>query len=463
MELKELYKVVKKLDITEEKKENKPIYISKNNTHHQIVLYSNLSDLEEREIIGRVTSYLLKKYNISNEKISVLVAIFLSNLDEKSLNLLDKLEVEISIRILLPVAFENLLYNSKKIISKDFNRDELISEGKKNFSDFYNYIPDRNFKKFLSYKERKIIPNFFMAHLKLAKMHDNNFDKMQDKVFDKNNFFTKLLYEFCYELYDDFRKNNFKIIYEWEVNYETLKNNYYISYENILSPFMGGFDFGLIKYQVNNSFRNQYFYLPNASTLNISVQETPYSNYPKKFNQNYNEKSLEEWFDAISNYINIKKRINNIEQYNLSQNIEEYLLIFNISLLESIFLRKEDNKEEIFVKRLAVFTSLSKKENFLVNKSLFKKLYKFRSMAVHGNISFNKDQLLEIKKFLNVKLVKLISSIDFFLLNIIEHMENTKRKKWLDELDLIASKFELDKNVDEEEFNELLLQFNKKN
>ena len=197
--------------------------------------------------------------------------------------------------------------------------------------------------------------------------------------------------------------------------------------------------------------------------LNISVQETPYSNYPKKFNQNYNEKSLEEWFDAISNYINIKKRINNIEQYNLSQNIEEYLLIFNISLLESIFLRKEDNKEEIFVKRLAVFTSLSKKENFLVNKSLFKKLYKFRSMAVHGNISFNKDQLLEIKKFLNVKLVKLISSIDFFLLNIIEHMENTKRKKWLDELDLIASKFELDKNVDEEEFNELLLQFNKKN
>ena len=84
-------------------------------------------------------------------------------------------------------------------------------------------------------------------------------------------------------------------------------------------------------------------------------------------------------------------------------------------------------------------------------------------MAVHGNISFNKDQLLEIKKFLNVKLVKLISSIDFFLLNIIEHMENTKRKKWLDELDLIASKFELDKNVDEEEFNELLLQFNKKN
>ena len=84
-------------------------------------------------------------------------------------------------------------------------------------------------------------------------------------------------------------------------------------------------------------------------------------------------------------------------------------------------------------------------------------------MAVHGNISFNMDQLLEIKKFLNVKLVKLISSIDFFLLNIIEHMKNTKRKKWLDELDLIASKFELDKNVDEEEFNELLLQFNKKN
>ena len=76
-------------------------------------------------------------------------------------------------------------------------------------------------------------------------------------------------------------------------------------------------------------------------------------------------------------------------------------------------------------------------------------------MAVHGNISFDEEQYSEIKKFNEDDLNYISRSIESFIFELIMGKNNTKRKDWLKEIDYIASSYELDKQINQDEIFQL--------
>ena len=139
------------------------------------------------------------------------------------------------------------------------------------------------------------------------------------------------------------------------MNYSLLKENYYIDLEMLL--LQGNLDLGCIKYKVISEAKTNYFYLPSVQGLHASYRIVPILDSNSKFLGNFNRDKLNDWYEVINNYLNIRKR-NESLNFNFSSTIHEFELIFNISLFESIFLNKDDNKEELFVKRVSVFLSL---------------------------------------------------------------------------------------------------------
>ena len=76
-------------------------------------------------------------------------------------------------------------------------------------------------------------------------------------------------------------------------------------------------------------------------------------------------------------------------------------------------------------------------------------------MAVHGNISFDEEQYSEIKKFNEDDLIYISKSIETFIFELIMGKNNTKRKDWLKEIDFIASSYEIDKSVNQDDIFKL--------
>ena len=449
-EITKIHRLAKEFNFT-----SKPIdedqdlfYSNKVSNYELLTLYSNKSDSDEKELTGKVNTFLVKNYNIENISIAKLFAFYLSNLNEDHLEFFNQIEVEINIKIFLNKFYENLFVNSKKIISKSFIYEEFVDEGKKRLSDFYDYIKEHdNITRYLSYRENLVIPNFYYVHNQLVHLNRN-----VDNQISTSNIFTRALYDFNYELYESFKLNNFKSIYESEMNYSLLKENYYIPLNILLLH--GNLDIGRVKYKVRLEEKSNFFYLPSGQALTGSLKIAPLLDGSSKFLGNFNRDKLNDWYEVIHNYLNIRKR-NESLNFNFSSTIHEFELIFNISLFESIFLNKDDNKEELFVKRVSVFLSLGNIENYRRYKSKLKNIYRYRSMAVHGNISFDEEQYSEIKKFNADDLNYISRSIESFIFELIMGKNNTKRKDWLKEIDFIASSYELDKQINQDEIFQL--------
>lgn len=442
-EIQKIYGLAKEFNFTIETLDKDPFYSNRVSNYPLLTLYSDKSESSEKELTGKINSFLIKNYSIDNNNIAKLFAFYLSNLKEDQLYLFNQIEVEINIKIFLVEFFDNLLINSKKIISKSYNYQTFVDEGKKNLSDFYDYLKDTKISKYLSYRENLIIPNFFYVHAQLAQLFNNH------NYLDLNNIFTRAIFDFSYEIYENFKSNNFKSIYESEMNYFLLKKNYYIPLEVLL--LQGNLDIGRIKYKTRFEEKTNFFYLPSGQALNAYYKKVPIVDNNLKFFNNFNREKLNDWFNVINNYINIRKRNESLNFNFLSSTIHEFELILIISLFESIFLNKDDNKEELFVKRISVFLSLGNIENYRKYKSKLKNIYKYRSMAVHGNISFDEEQYSEIKKFNENDLIYISKSIEMFIFELIMGKKNTKRKDWLKEIDFIASSYELDKSVSQDD------------
>ena len=452
-EIKKIHRLAKEFNFTLEPIDKNQISfysnrVSKSN-YPLLNLYSNKNDSAEKELTGKVNTYLIKNYNIDNIKIAKLFAFYLSNLKEDQIEFFNRIEVEINIKIFLIKFFDNLFINSKTIISKPFIYEEFEEEGKNTLSDFYKYLKNskNNIGRYLSYKENLIIPNFYFVHAQLTQLNRQGFNQ-----FDLNNIFTRALYDFSYEIYENFKLKNFKSIYESEMNYSILKKNYYIPLDLLL--IQGNLDVGRIKYKVRLEEKTNYFYLPSGQAFHTYYKIVPSLDSNSKFLGNFNRDKLNDWYEVINNYLNIRKR-NESLNFNFSSTIHEFELIFNISLFESIFLNKDDNKEELFVKRVSVFLSLGNIENYRRYKSKLKNIYRYRSMAVHGNISFDEEQYSEIKKFNEDDLNYISRSIESFIFELIMSENITKRKDWLKEIDYIASSFELDKQINQDEIFQL--------
>ena len=449
-EITKIHRLAKEFNFTSKPiVEDQDSFYSNNVSNYELLtLYSNKSDSDEKELTGKVNTFLVKNYNIENIKIAKLFAFYLSNLNEDHLEFFNQIEVEINIKIFLNKFYENLFVNSKKIISKSFIYEEFVDEGKKRLSDFYGYIKKSdNITRYLSYRENLVIPNFYYVHNQLADLNRN-----RDVQISTSNIFSRALFDFNYELYESFKLNNFKSIYESEMNYSLLKENYYIPLNILLLH--GNLDIGRVKYKVRLEEKTNYFYLPSGQALTGSLKIAPLLDGSSKFLGSFNRDKLNDWYDVINNYLNIRKR-NEALNFNFSSTIHEFELIFNISLFESIFLNKDDNKEETFVKRVSVFLSLGNIGNYRRYKSKLKNIYRYRSMAVHGNVSFDEEQYSEIKKFNEDDLNYISRSIESFIFQLIMGKNNTKRKDWLKEIDFIAYSYELDKLIDQDEIFQL--------
>ena len=118
-EITKIHRLAKEFNFTSKPiVEDQDSFYSNNVSNYELLtLYSNKSDSDEKELTGKVNTFLVKNYNIENIKIAKLFAFYLSNLNEDHLEFFNQIEVEINIKIFLNKFYENLFVNSKKIIA----------------------------------------------------------------------------------------------------------------------------------------------------------------------------------------------------------------------------------------------------------------------------------------------------------------------------------------------------------
>ena len=117
-EIIKIYRLAKEFNFSLEAidKNQDPFYINHLDSNNQkLHLYSDKGVSAEKELTGKINSFLIKKYNIDNNRIAKLFIFYLSNLKEDQLESFDQIEVEISIKIFLIKFYDNLFLNSKKL------------------------------------------------------------------------------------------------------------------------------------------------------------------------------------------------------------------------------------------------------------------------------------------------------------------------------------------------------------
>ena len=73
--------------------EDQDSFYSNNVSNYELLtLYSNKSDSDEKELTGKVNTFLVKNYNIENINIAKLFAFYLSNLNEDHLEFFNQIE-----------------------------------------------------------------------------------------------------------------------------------------------------------------------------------------------------------------------------------------------------------------------------------------------------------------------------------------------------------------------------------
>lgn len=446
MEIKDLHKEAKKLNLLTSSKINnnkKPFFSDQN-----LIINSDQNQAVEKEIIGKSKTYLKKNYDLSSESIAKIFLFYLFNIKDNQIEVFDPIEVEIKYILFLPEDLKNLFLYSKKIISTNYDFDVFKKHGEERMSNFYIYLENKPFSRFLSYKNTFKVPNFFNAHKALNNLLGN-------VTYDVNNDFTKALIGFSYDLLNFNVKEKFFNVYEDEFNYEILKNNFYLSLDTLAS--CGVEELGYIKYKVSLGEKNNYFYLPQMKSYTRSFPIIQTSRKNNNFENNFNKPELDKWNHTINNYTRMKKKLFNFNSLNISSEKNyEIELILIVSMLESIFLTKEDSKQVNFIKRLSVFNSKGNLIDYKSSKKLYQKIYDYRSKAVHGNIFFDEKEILLIKNFILEQSEKIIRSIDIFLLDIIMNKKNLDKNKWLKEIDLFSQQLELEKIIDQTLIDEIL-------
>jgi len=446
MEIKDLHKEAKKLNLLISSKFNndkKAFY-----SDQSLIINSDQNQAVEKEIIGKSKTYLERNYDLSSESIAKIFLFYLFNIKDNQIEVFDPIEVEIKYMLFLPENLKNLFLYSKKIISTNYDFNVFKKHGEERMSSFYTHLENKSFSRFLSYKNTFKVPNFFNAHKALNNLLGN-------VIYDVNNDFTKALIGFSYDLLNFNVKEKFFNVYEDEFNYEILKNNYYLSLDTLASS--GVQELGYIKYKVSLGEKNNYFYLPQIKSYTRNFPNIPPSRKNNNFENNFNKPELDKWNHTINNYTRMRKKLFNFNSLNISSEKNyEIELILIVSIFESIFLTKEDSKQDNFIKRLSVFNSKGNLIDYKSSKKLYQKIYSYRSMAVHGNIFFDEKEILVIKNFIHEQSEKIIKSINIFLLDIIMNKKNLDKNKWLKEIDLFSQQLELEKIIDQTSIDEIL-------
>ena len=171
----------------------------------------------------------------------------------------------------------------------------------------------------------------------------------------------------------------------------------------------------------------------------------------KELQEKYSFSGFKEFelHQTIKNYVHFLSRAKDLNNEN---HIDDSFLNYIIAL--DLLLGDENELAKSVTFRTSVLTHKQFNNTFHQQKEKIKKLYKSRSKYVHEGKSVEENELNEI-----VEIVDEIFKCLMRLQNIKDAKEKKFREKWIKELDFLASAAEADRDISEEDFRNVGVEF----
>jgi len=176
-----------------------------------------------------------------------------------------------------------------------------------------------------------------------------------------------------------------------------------------------------------------------------------YSKSAKELQEKYSFSGFKEFelHQTIKNYVHFLSRARALY---LENHIDDSFLNYIIAL--DLLLGDENELAKSVTFRTSVLTHKQFNNTFHQQKEKIKKLYKSRSKYVHEGKSIEENELNEI-----VEIVDEIFKCLMRLQNTKDAKEKNFREKWIKELDFLASAAEADRDISEEDFRNVGVEF----